>query len=134
VVEHVILPDEPAGIRRRLRAWGGDPRIRAIILTGGTGISPRDRTFESVERILEKKLDGFGEIFRMLSYAEVGSAAILSRAVAGTYRGRLLFSLPGSERAVALAMEKIILPELGHLVYEVSKHSPRTRSTVRQRS
>jgi molybdenum cofactor biosynthesis protein B len=132
VVEQGILPDEPARIRRRLRDWASDPRIQAIILTGGTGISPRDRTFESVESLLEKKLEGFGEIFRMLSYAEVGSAAILSRATAGTYRGRLLFSLPGSEKAVALAMGKIILPEIGHLVYEISKNAPRSRSRIRR--
>jgi molybdenum cofactor biosynthesis protein B len=126
VVEHAIVPDEPARIRRRVRAWSRDPRIRAIIITGGTGISPRDRTLEAVEDLLEKTLTGFGEIFRMLSYAEVGSAAILSRAVAGTYRGRILFSLPGSEKAVALAMGKIILPELGHLALEVSKHTSQT--------
>lgn len=126
IVASVILPDEPSRIRRALRAWGRDRRIRAVILTGGTGISPRDGTFEAVDGLLEKKLEGFGEIFRMLSYRQVGSAAILSRATAGTYRGRILFSLPGSEKAVALAMKKIILPELGHLVRELSRHaSPR---------
>lgn len=122
IVAFAIVPDEPALIRRALRAWGRDPRIRAVILTGGTGISARDGTFEAVDGLLEKKLEGFGEIFRMLSYRQVGTAAILSRAVAGTYRGRILFSLPGSEKAVALAMKKIILPELGHLVRELTRH------------
>ena len=126
IVASAILPDEPASIRRALRAWGRDRRIRAVILTGGTGISPRDGTFEAVDGLLEKRLEGFGEIFRMLSYRQIGAAAILSRAVAGTYRGRILFSLPGSEKAVLLAMEKIILPELGHLDHELSRHpSPR---------
>lgn len=125
VVEQAILPDEPGLIRRRLRAWSRDPRIRAVVLTGGTGISPRDQTMEALEGLLEKKLEGFGEIFRVLSYRQVGSAAILSRAVAGTYRGRIVFSLPGSEKAVGLAMRKLILPELGHLAFEVSKHVQR---------
>jgi molybdenum cofactor biosynthesis protein B len=132
VVEQAILPDEPGRIRRLLRTWSRDPRIRAVVLTGGTGISPRDRTIESLEGLLEKKLEGFGEIFRMLSYRQVGSAAILSRAVAGTYRGRIILSLPGSERAVALAMRKIILPELGHLAYEASKLPQRFRGRARR--
>jgi molybdopterin adenylyltransferase len=121
VESSAILPDEPARIRRLLRTWAGNPGIQAILLTGGTGISPRDGTYEAVESLLEKRLEGFGEIFRLLSYRQVGPAAILSRAVAGSFRGRILFSLPGSERAVELAMRRIILPELGHLVGELSK-------------
>ena len=130
IVGSAILPDEPARIRRALRAWGRDRRIRAVILTGGTGISPRDGTFEAVDGLLEKKLEGFGEIFRMLSYRQIGASAILSRAVAGTYRNQILFSLPGSEKAVTLAMEKIILPELGHLAHELSRRPP-TRASRR---
>jgi len=134
VVSSRILPDEPGRIRRALRSWGRDPRVRAVILTGGTGISPRDATFEAVDGLLEKRLAGFGEIFRMLSYRQVGSAAYLSRATAGIYRGRVLFSLPGSEKAVALAMEKLILPELGHLVSEIAGDPPRGRRRSRARS
>jgi len=134
VVKSRILPDEPERIRRALRSWGRDPSVRAVILTGGTGISPRDGTFEAVDGLLEKRLEGFGEIFRILSYRQVGSAAYLSRATAGIYRGRIIFSLPGSERAVALAMEKLILPELGHLACEISRHAPRCRRGSRSRS
>ena len=133
VVDSRILPDEPGRIRRMLQSWCRDPRVRAVILTGGTGISPRDGTFEAVDGLLEKKLEGFGEIFRILSYRQVGPAAFLSRATAGTYRGRVIFSLPGSERAVALAMEKLILPELGHVVGEISGHPPRSRGGSRSR-
>lgn len=127
VVDSAIVPDETTRVRRVLRRWARDRRIHALILTGGTGISPRDRTFEAVEGLLEKRLEGFGEIFRMLSYRQVGSAAILSRAVAGTWKGRILFSLPGSERAVRLALQKIILPEMGHLVYEISRSPAKSR-------
>ena len=124
VLDYRILPDDPPRIRRTLRSLGRDPRIQAVILTGGTGVSPRDRTFEAVQGLLTRKLEGFGEIFRMLSYREVGSAAFLSRALAGIYRDKAVFALPGSEKAVRLAMEKLILPELGHLAYEIGKKSP----------
>ena len=92
-----------------------------IIITGGTGMSRRDSTFEAVDAMLEKRLDGFGEVFRYLTYQDIGSPAIMSRATAGIINGRVLFSTPGSENAVRLAMEKLILPELGHLVKELSK-------------
>jgi molybdenum cofactor biosynthesis protein B len=93
-----------------------------MILTGGTGISPRDGTIESVEKLLSRKLEGFGEIFRFLSYRQVGSAAFLSRALAGVVGdGKPLFSLPGSEKAVRLAMDRLILPELGHLIQQLRK-------------
>ena len=121
VADYRILPDEPSRIRRLLRSWARRPEIRAMILSGGTGVSLRDGTYEAVEDLLDKRLEGFGELFRMLSYREIGSAAYLSRAVAGIYRGRPLFSLPGSEKAVDLAMRKLILPELGHLAREVGK-------------
>lgn len=115
VVSSTILPDEPRRITAHLRALHRSSRARVVILTGGTGIAARDRTFEAVDALLEKRLDGFGELFRMLSYREVGSAAMLSRAVAGTWRGRILFSLPGSPKAVALALRRLILPALPHL-------------------
>ncbi len=89
-----------------------------IILNGGTSIAKRDSTFEAVDQLLEKRLPGFGELFRMLSYPEIGPAAMLSRATAGVYRGALIFSLPGSPHAVQLALEKLIVPELPHLVWE----------------
>ena len=134
VVAFRIVPDDPARIRRALREWCRDPRVKAVILTGGTGVSPRDRTAETVEALLERKLDGFGEIFRMLSYRQVGPAAFLSRATAGVHGDRILFSLPGSERGVALAMERLILPVLGHLAAEISGHPPRHRAGPRRRS
>ena len=115
VVFRRILPDEPRAITAHLRALARVSRARVVVLTGGTGIARRDRTFEAVDALLEKRLDGFGELFRMLSYREIGSAAMLSRAVAGTWRGRILFSLPGSPEAVALALRRLILPELPHL-------------------
>lgn len=117
VLDSPIIPDEPRRITRYLRglARRRSP-ARVVILTGGTGLSPRDRTFEAVDALLAKRLDGFGELFRMLSHREVGSRAMLSRAVAGTASGRILFSIPGSEAAVRLAMRRLILPEMGHLV------------------
>src|SRR5262245_14447201 len=118
-----IVPDEPPQIRRALRAWIRDPVIQAVILTGGTGISPRDGTVEVVEALFTKRLAGFGEIFRMISYGRIGPAAFLSRATAGLCGPKVLFSLPGSEDAVALAMDRLILPELGHLVQQISKRS-----------
>ncbi|HMQ52617.1 MAG TPA: molybdenum cofactor biosynthesis protein B [Anaerolineae bacterium] len=95
-----------------------DADCAIIIVNGGTGIAKRDSTFEAVDRLLEKRLPGFGELFRMLSYPEIGPAAMLSRATAGVYRGALIFSLPGSPHAVQLALEKLIMPELTHLVWE----------------
>ena len=113
-----IVKDEPAEIEGLLsEALGGD--TDAVIVNGGTGISPRDGTFEVVNRFLEKKLDGFGELFRYLSYLDIGSAAIMSRAAAGTARGKVLISLPGSKGAVSLAMEKLILPEIRHMVSQL---------------
>ncbi len=108
-------PDEVAALIRRI----ADERIADVVVTsGGTGISTRDSTYEAVTSLLDKRLDGFGEIFRMLSYAEIGSAAMLSRAVAGVHRGVAVFAMPGSTAAVKLALEKLIIPELGHLVFE----------------
>jgi len=121
VVDYYIVKDEPAKIKARIKAGVANKRIQAIIINGGTGISRRDSTFEAVDAMLEKRLDGFGEVFRYLTYQEIGSPAIMSRATAGIIKGRVLFSTPGSENAVRLAMEKLIIPELGHLVKELTK-------------
>ncbi|HBY77995.1 MAG TPA: molybdenum cofactor biosynthesis protein, partial [Cyanobacteria bacterium UBA11148] len=93
--------------------------LDALIFNGGTGIAPRDTTYEVLERLLEKTLPGFGEVFRFLSYQEIGSRAIASRAVAGVYQGKLVFSIPGSTGAVKLAMQQLILPELIHLITQL---------------
>ena len=95
--------------------------VQAIITTGGTGITSRDRTYEAVSALLQKRLDGFGELFRMLSYEQIGPAAMMSRACAGLVAGRIVVSLPGSEAAVRLALEKLLIPELGHLVEQATK-------------
>jgi molybdenum cofactor biosynthesis protein B len=114
-----IVKDEPAEIESILRDLLARPDLDAVILNGGTGISPRDGTYEVVAGLLEKRLDGFGELFRFLSYQEIGSAAIMSRAVAGTARGKILISLPGSRGAAELAMRKLVLPELGHMLSQL---------------
>ena len=105
----------------RRQDWLGRDDCDAIVVYGGTGVARRDWTYEAVSRLLERKLDGFGELFRMLSWEQVGSAAMLSRAVAGIARGKPLFSLPGSPRAVELALERLILPQLEHLLAELRK-------------
>ncbi|HZS11096.1 MAG TPA: MogA/MoaB family molybdenum cofactor biosynthesis protein [Nitrospirales bacterium] len=116
-----IIKDDPALIVASVRDAARQDGVQAILINGGTGISRRDSTFEAVDRLLEKRLDGFGELFRALSYQEIGSSAMMSRATAGIYQGRVVFSTPGSENAVRLAMEKLILPELGHLIKELTK-------------
>ena len=121
VVAYHLVKDEPAKIKTMIKSAVADKKVQAIIINGGTGISRRDSTFEAVDAMLEKRLDGFGEVFRYLTYQEIGSPAIMSRATAGIIKGRVLFSTPGSENAVRLAMEKLILPELGHLVKELTK-------------
>jgi molybdenum cofactor biosynthesis protein B len=122
IAAYHLVKDEPEQIRARIAEGCVDQAVQAIIINGGTGISRRDSTFEAVDALLEKRLDGFGEVFRYLTYQEIGSPAIMSRATAGIIKGRILFSTPGSENAVRLAMEKLILPELGHLVKELTKH------------
>ncbi|WP_400164276.1 MogA/MoaB family molybdenum cofactor biosynthesis protein [Brevibacillus sp. TJ4] len=117
-----IVKDEPVQVVAAIEKGLADPDVQVILLNGGTGISPRDNTFEAVKSLLEKEIPGFGELFRMLSYTEdIGSAAILSRAVAGTRNGKAIFSTPGSTGAVRLAMNKLIVPELGHVVRELNK-------------
>ncbi len=122
VVAYDILPDEPDQITAHIDTLTTPEHpCKIIICNGGTGISPRDGTFEAISNRLEKTMPGFGELFRTLSYEEIGSAAMLSRAVAGTYRGRVIFSTPGSRNAVKLAMEQLILPELQHLAWEIMR-------------
>ncbi len=114
-----IVRDEPALVRDVVRTHAADAQV--IITTGGTGITSRDTTYEAIAALLEKRLDGFGELFRMLSYGEIGSAAMLSRACGGTIGRTVVFALPGSPNAVALAMRKLIIPELGHISRELSR-------------
>jgi len=121
VAGRALVRDEPTQVEAAIRRFSADPDVQVIILTGGTGISRRDGTYETISRLMEKRLDGFGELFRMLSYQEIGPAAMLSRACAGTLQGRIVVSLPGSENAVRVAMTKLLLPELGHLVREVGR-------------
>ena len=121
VTAYHLVKDEPLLIKERIGEALRIAGIQAIIINGGTGISRRDSTFEAVDAMLEKRLTGFGEIFRALTYQDIGSPAIMTRATAGIIQGRILFSTPGSENAVRLAMEKLILPELGHLVKELTK-------------
>ena len=121
VVERQAVRDEPVEVRRVLTAEITRGRARVLITTGGTGISKRDSTYEAVTALLEKRLDGFGELFRMLSFEAVGPAAMMSRATAGVAGGCALFMLPGSEQAVRLAMERLVLPELGHIVRELTR-------------
>ncbi|HUM14354.1 MAG TPA: molybdenum cofactor synthesis domain-containing protein [Candidatus Nitrosotalea sp.] len=121
VVGHAIVRDEPTQVTAVIRTGCADPAVEAFILTGGTGVTSRDSTFEAVEALLDKRLTGFGELFRMLSYEEIGAAAMMSRAQGGVVQGRALFSLPGSPNACRLALEKLILPELGHVLREVRR-------------
>ena len=120
-VGRVVVRDEPAEIVRALETEVLASGAQAVVVNGGTGISGRDRTYDAIAARLEKRIDGFGELFRMLSYEEIGPAAMLSRAVAGLWQGRVVFSVPGSRNAVRLALEKLVLPELGHVVREAAK-------------
>ena len=113
-----IVPDEPAQVEAALTELAAEDELQVILFNGGTGISRRDRTYDVLSRNLEKELPGFGEIFRMLSYEQVGAAAVLSRAAAGVYRGKVVVSTPGSPAAVRLAWEKLLEPELAHLAWE----------------
>jgi len=121
VVERALVPDEPTRIDAVLHRWLAAGAVDVIVTTGGTGIARRDTTVEVVERLLDKRLDGFGELFRMLSHREIGSAAMLSRAVAGISGRTAVFALPGSLAAVDLALEELILPELPHLLRELRR-------------
>lgn len=121
---HTIVKDDYEDIRELVYKSSVDSGIEAVLLTGGTGIAPRDTTYEAVASLLDKSLPGFGEIFRYLSYTEdIGSAAILSRAIAGTIGNTAIFSMPGSTGAVKLAMSRLIIPELRHVMREIYKRS-----------
>ncbi len=122
IVDYLVVPDEPAQVRAVVAGWIDRDDCDGVITSGGTGISARDRTLEALDGLLEMRLAGFGELFRVLSYDQVGSAAMLSRATGGVAGGTLLFALPGSPKAVELALDKLILPELGHLLAELRKH------------
>jgi len=122
VARYAIVTDDPDRIREQLTAALDDPEVAVVLTNGGTGIGLRDSAYEIILGLLDKRLDGFGEIFRSLSYEEIGSAAIMSRAVAGISRGKVVFSLPGSTKAVRLGLEKLILPQAAHVYYELHKH------------
>ena len=121
VLAREIIPDEPNIMRGLLAKLGERGDLDAILMTGGTGVGSRDQTFETVSGLLDKILPGYGELFRMLSFEQVGPAAMLSRAVGGLLGGKVLLTMPGSPAAVQLAMERLIVPELGHLVREARK-------------
>jgi len=121
VVGRAIVRDEVEAIRAAVDAAIMRDDVRAVLLTGGTGIAPRDVTPEALTPLLDRQIPGFGELFRALSYAEIGSAAMLSRALAGIARGRLVVGLPGSRAAIRLALEKLVLPELPHLAGEAAR-------------
>lgn len=121
VLQREIIPDEPARMRPLLQELCARDDVDAVLLTGGTGLSSRDQTFETISQLLTKPLPGYGELFRMLSFAEVGPAAMLSRAIGGLLGRTVILSMPGSPNAVRLAMQNLILPELGHLVREARR-------------
>ena len=121
IMDYAIVKDEPDQIIDALSRLVAHPECDAIIFNGGTGIARRDTTFDAVDARLQKRLDGFGELFRSLSYAEIGAAAMLTRATAGVINGTVIFLTPGSSNAVALAMDKLIGPELAHVVFEMRK-------------
>ena len=121
VTGHAIVRDDPQAVTSAVTGRLSDAQTQVIITTGGTGITSRDGTFEAIDRLLEKRLTGFGELFRMLSYEQIGAAAMMSRATAGRAQGKAIFVLPGSPDAVRLAMTKLILPELGHVVQQLRR-------------
>jgi molybdenum cofactor biosynthesis protein B len=117
VASYQILKDEPTQIAAAVQALLARADIDAILINGGTGIAPRDTTFEAIQGLLEKEIPGFGELFRLLSYQDIGSAAMMTRATAGVAQGKIIVSLPGSTGAVELGMTKLVLPELGHMLF-----------------
>lgn len=114
-----LVKDEPAAVQNAIRSNAAAAQV--VITTGGTGLTSRDSTYEAISQLLDKRIDGFGELFRSLSFHEIGAAAMLSRACAGTIGTTAVFSLPGSEHAVRLAMTRLILPEIGHVVRELNR-------------
>ena len=121
VMSYAILKNEADSIEKKIYELLGQEELQVIITSGGTGASHRDITVETILPILEKKLDGFGELFRLLTYREIGTPSIMSRAVAGVVRGKVILCLPGSSGAANLAMDRIILPEIGHMVREATR-------------
>lgn len=121
VLFYAILKNDADVIKKKLEELLSQAEIQVIITSGGTGVSHRDNTVEIVTSLLDKKLDGFGELFRSLTYQEIGTGSIMSRAIGGMAKGKIMMSLPGSLQAVGMAMDKIILPEVGHLVREASR-------------
>ena len=121
VAGRAIVKDEPAEVLRVVNHQLGNHDVQVVITTGGTGLTSRDSTYEALVTVIDKPLDGFGELFRMLSYQDIGPAAMLSRAVAGATRGKFIAALPGSEGAVRLAMTRLLIPELPHIVQQVTK-------------
>ena len=121
IIFYGILKNDAAALRQKIEELLGNEEIQVIIASGGTGVSHRDVTIDTIEQVLQKKLDGFGELFRFLTYQEIGTGSIMSRAAAGVTQGKVILCLPGSLGAVTLAMDKIILPEIGHLVREATR-------------
>ena len=121
VLSYGILKNDKAAIRAKIEELVGQEQLQVVITSGGTGASHRDVTVDTIEPLLEKRLDGFGELFRHLTYQEIGTGSILSRAVAGVIKGKVILCFPGSLNAATLAMDKIILPEIGHLVREATR-------------
>jgi molybdopterin adenylyltransferase len=121
-----IVADEPREVVERVLGWVADEACDVVVTSGGTGLSARDRTVEAVSGLFDLSIAGFGELFRVLSYAEIGPAAMLTRAEAGVVRGTPVFLLPGSPKAVSLAMERLVLPEIGHLLRELRRQGPRS--------
>ncbi len=124
VVARRWVPDDREAIRGAVEGLLGDAEVQVVLLTGGSGLAPRDVTPEALADTFEREIPGFGELFRMLSYEEIGAAAMLSRATAGVARGRIVALLPGSRGALRLALEKLLIPELGHLYGEATKETP----------
>lgn len=127
IADEALLPDEPGLLHSRVVGWARDGAADAAVLTGGTGVGPRDRTPEAIGPLFDRRLPGFGELFRWLSYQEIGAAAMLSRAEAGVVGRMVVFLLPGSPAAVDLAMRKLVLPELAHLVGQLRAEAPASR-------
>lgn len=121
-----IVPDEPGAVVDRVLAWALDTGCDAIVSSGGTGLTARDRTVEAVSGLFDVRIDGFGELFRMLSFEEIGSSAMLSRAAAGIVRGTPVFLLPGSPHGVRLGLTRLVLPEIAHVIGEVRRQGPRS--------
>ncbi len=121
LITYSILKNDADAIEKKIYELLGREELQVVIISGGTGVSHRDITVETISPLLEKKLDGFGELFRFLTYREIGTPSIMSRAIAGVVRGKVILCLPGSLGAANLAMDRIILPEIGHLVREATR-------------